>query len=297
MNNLPGDSIEINRRYLDSLMVEGRLVGACQPTTVCTFLGQSFEMPIMTAALSHIDLVGMAEGAEAAGAPVSIGMGDNEELRKVLATGARVMKIIKPYADPEMIYSRIRFAEENGAMAVGMDIEHAFHADSAEPDNLFGLELKLPTEKELRDLIASTRLPFFVKGAMSVQDAERCANLGCRGIILSHHNGLLRYAVPPAALLPGIRAVVGDRLLLIVDGGMESGYDIYKVLALGADLVTVGKALMQPLKENGADGVRDILKTMDQQLSVMMVRTGIPDLLHLDPSVLWQSQGIFPIVK
>ena len=291
MADLPGDSIQIARAYMDSLLVESRIVGAEKPTTRFEFLGETFETPIMTAALSHIDLVGMAEGARAAGAPVSIGMGDNETLGKVLDTGARVMKIIKPYADPEAVYSRIRFAEEHGAMAVGMDVEHAIHADDPENDNIHGLQMKLPSLDELRGYIESTKLPFFIKGALSVQDALRCLDLGCAGVILSHHNGLMRYAVPPVRLLPKIREAVGDRLLLIADGGMESGFDAFKALALGADAVTVGRPLMPPLKERGAEGVRDVIAAMTAQLQAMMYRTGSPDLKHIDPTVIWERKA------
>lgn len=252
MANLPGDSIQIARDYMESLLVESRIVGAVAPSTRFQFLGQVFETPIMTAALSHIDLVGMATGAAEAGAPVSIGMGENNEFGAVLATGARVMKIIKPYADPESIFNRIRYAEEHGAMAVGMDVEHSIRPDSADPDAVNGIEMRLPSLEELRLYIGSTNLPFFIKGALSVQDALRCAELGCAGIILSHHNGLMRYAVPPVMLLPEIRSALGDRLLLIADGGMESGYDVFKALALGADAVTVGRPLMEPLREKGS---------------------------------------------
>ena len=289
MAELPGDSIRIAREYMDSLLVESRLVGAAEPDTTFHFLGETFGTPIMTAALSHIDLAGMAEGARQAGAPVSVGMGDNETLGDVLATGAKVMKIVKPYADREEVFSRIRYAKDHGAAAVGMDIEHSIHADNAEPDNIFGLQMKLPSMEELRGFIRSTKLPFFLKGALSVQDAERCADLGCAGIILSHHNGLMRYAVPPVRLLPKIRAAVKDRLLLIADGCMESGYDAFKALALGADAVTVGRPLMQPLKEKGPEGVRETIVTMTKQLQSMMYRTGICDLKHMDPSVIWEK--------
>ena len=289
MADLPGDSIRIAREYMDSLLVESRLVGAAEPDTTFHFLGETFETPVMTAALSHIDLAGMAEGARQAGAPVSVGMGDNETLGEVLATGAKVMKIIKPYADREEVFSRIRYAEEHGAVAVGMDIEHSIHADSAEADNVLGMRMKLPSAEELRGFIRSTKLPFFLKGALSVQDAERCADLGCAGIILSHHNGLMRYAVPPVRLLPKIRAAVKDRLLLIADGGMESGYDAFKALALGADAVTVGRPLMQPLKEKGPEGVRETIAAMTKQLQCMMYRTGTADLKHMDPSVIWEK--------
>ena len=289
MAGLPGDSIRIAREYMDSLLVESRIVGAKRPSTKFEFLGETFDTPIMTAALSHIDLVGMAKGAKEAGAPVSIGMGDNESLAAVLSTGAKVMKIIKPYADHEEIFSRIRFAEEHGAFAVGMDVEHAIHADDAENDEIHGLPMRLPTLDELRAFIQSTKLPFFIKGALCVRDAERCLELGCAGIILSHHNGLMRYAVPPVRMLPKIREAVGRRLLLIADGGMESGWDAFKALALGANAVTVGKPLMAPLKEKGPAGVRDVLLTMTKQLQTVMYRTGSEDLQHIDPTVIWEK--------
>ena len=289
MANLPGDSIQIAREYMDSLLVESRIVGAEKPSSRFLFLGEEFETPIMTAALSHLDLPLMAEGAKLAGAPVSIGMGDTAELGRVLATGAKVMKIIKPYADREMVFSRLRFAEENGALAVGMDVEHSIRADSPEPDCVVGLDMQLPSLEELKSFITATRLPFFIKGALSVRDAERCAELGCAGIILSHHNGIMRYAVPPVRLLPKIRSAVGNKLLLIVDGGIESGYDAFKALALGADAVSVGKALIPAIKEGRAEGVADVIRAMTKQLQCMMYRTGSPDLKHIDPSVIWEK--------
>ena len=284
-----GDSVQIARMYMDSLLVESRIVGAVYPDTTFRFLGETFEMPVMTAALSHLDLVSMAEGAKQAGAPVSIGMGINEEMGKVLATGAKVMKIIKPYADEREIMSRLEYAEANGATAVGMDVEHAVNVDDAENSVVVGQQMKQPTLAELEKYIKATKLPFFIKGALSAQDALRCRDLGAAGLVLSHHNGLMRYAVPPVMILPAIRKAVGHDLILIADGGIESGFDAFKALARGADAVTVGKALMGPLKENGAEGVRDTLKKIAGQLQAMMIRTGTKDLKHMDPSVIHET--------
>ena len=284
-----GDSVQIARMYMDSLLVESRIVGAVYPDTTFRFLGETFAMPVMTAALSHLDLVSMAEGAKQAGAPVSIGMGVNEEMGKVLATGAKVMKIIKPYADEKEIMSRLEFAEANGAAAVGMDVEHAVNVDDAENSIVVGRQMKQPTLEELEKYIRATRLPFFIKGALSAQDALRCRDLGAAGLVLSHHNGLMRYAVPPVMILPEIRKAVGHDLILIADGGIESGFDAFKALARGADAVTVGKALMGPLKEKGAEGVRDTLKKIAGQLQAMMIRTGTKDLKHMDPSVIHET--------
>ena len=275
--------------YMDSLLVESRIVGAVRPDTAFRFLGETFEMPLMTAALSHLDLVSMAEGAKQAGAPVSIGMGGNEEMGKVLATGAKVMKIIKPYADEREILSRIEYAEANGALAVGMDVEHAVNVDDAEDSLVVGMQMKQPTLAELEKYIRATKLPFFVKGVLSARDAVKCRDLGAAGVILSHHNGLLRYAVPPVMILPEIRKAVGRDLIVIADGGIESGFDAFKALARGADAVTVGKALMGPLKETGAEGVRDTLNKFAGQLRAMMIRTGTKDLKHMDPSVIHET--------
>ena len=284
-----GDSVQIAREYMDSLLVETRVVGAERPDTTFRFLGETFSTPVMTAALSHLDLVSMAAGAKQAGACVSIGMGGNGEMGEILATGAKVMKIIKPYADEKEILSRLEYAEENGALAVGMDVEHAVNTDDAEDSVVMGLQMKQPTLAELEKYIKATKLPFFIKGALSAQDALRCRDLGAAGLVLSHHNGLMRYAVPPVMILPEIRKAVGHDLILIADGGIESGFDAFKALARGADAVTVGKALMGPLKENGAEGVRDTLKKIAGQLQAMMIRTGTKDLKHMDPSVIHET--------
>ena len=284
-----GDSVQIARMYMDSLLVESRIVGAERPDTTFRFLGQTFETPIMTAALSHLDLVSMAEGAKQAGACVSIGMGGCEEMGAVLATGVKVMKIIKPYAEEKEILSRLEYAEEKGAIAVGMDVEHAVNVDDAEDSVVTGLQMKLPSIAELEKYIRHTKLPFFIKGALSAQDALRCRDLGAAGLILSHHNGLLKYAVPPVMILPEIRKAVGRDLLLIADGGMETGFDAFKALVRGADAVTMGKALMGPLRANGADGVRDTLRKATGQLQAMMIRTGTRDLKHMDPSVIHEA--------
>ena len=285
---LSGDSIALNRRYLDHLLVEGRIVGAVHPNAGCELFGHAFDTPITTGALSHLK-AGMdtfAAGAAKAGAACFIGMGGCEELEKVLKTGAKVIKIIKPYADREEVFRRIACAEANGAIAVGMDVEHSVNVQDDADSVVVGLKMKLPTLPELREYVHATKLPFVIKGALSVRDAMTCLDLGCRGIVLSHHNGLMRWAVPPVMMLPEIRKAVGDRLALIADGGIEDGFDAFKALALGADAVSVGKALMPPLEENGAEGVAETIRAMTGELKAMMGRTGSPDVKHIDPEVI-----------
>ncbi len=285
---LSGDSIALNRRYLDHLVVESRIVGAVHPTAKAELFGRAFDTPIMTAALSHLK-AGMdtfALGAKAAGAACCIGMGSTEELEKALKTGAGIIKIIKPYADPEEIFSRLTCAEKCGAVAVGMDVEHAVNVRDDRDSVVVGQKMKLPALEELKRYIRFTNLPFVIKGALSVRDAETCRDLGCRGVILSHHNGLMRWAVPPAMLLPDIRRAVGKEMTLIIDGGIADGFDAFKALALGADAVSVGKPLMAPLDEDGAEGVAAVLRAMTGELKAMMVRTGAASVREIDPTVI-----------
>ena len=296
-SNKNADSIKIARKYLDSLVIESRILGAKHPSAALDILGCHFETPVMGAALSHLKggMAGYAAGLKEAGALVSVGMGPNEELKEILATGAKVIKVIKPYKDPEEILSRIRFAEENGALGVGMDVEHAINKEDDEDSVVAGLAMKLPTKEELKSYVEATSLPFFFKGALSVQDALTAKELGAAGIILSHHNGLMPWAMPPYALLPEIRKAVGHDLILIADGGIADGFDAFKVLALGADLVSVGRPFMGPYMQGGAEALRDAVNVFTKELKALMARTGAEDLASIDASVLhkawWLTSG------
>ena len=285
---LSGDSIAINRRYLDSLLVEGRIVGAVHPTAKTKLLGHPFDTPVMTAALSHLKpgMPALAEAAKLANAACCVGMGDCAELKEILRTSAKVIKIIKPYADEDAILSRLACAEQNGALAVGMDVEHAVNVTDDSDSSVLGFPMKLQTLDDLKRWVKATRLPFIVKGALSVRDALVCQEIGCAGVILSHHNSLMRWATPPVMLVSEIRRQVGDDFLLIVDGGIQDGFDAFKALALGADAVSIGRPLMGPLAQGGPEAAANVIRRMTNELKAMMVRTGSPDVKHIDPAVI-----------
>ncbi len=292
MANEKGNSIQIARTYMDRLVIEGRIVGSVHPDSSFALFGKQFATPVMTGALSHLNhlhadgVAEMAAGARLAGACAQIGMGGIDELRKAVSMGDGVIKIVKPYKDEREIFSRLEAAEEAGALAVGMDLEHAVNTDDDEDSVVAGLPMELKSMEQVRSYVRHTKLPFVVKGALSASDALRCRDLGVSGLILSHHNGILRWAVPPVMVLPEIRRAIGRDLVLIVDGGIEDGADAYKALALGADAVSVGKPLMAPLGEKGAEGVADVLSRMTRELKAFMVRTAVKDLNHFDPSVI-----------
>ena len=290
----PGDSNQITREYFDSLLVEMRHLDGALPETGLELFGEQFRTPVMTAALSHLGnvrengMVQMAEGARLAGAVSWAGMGDEKELEDITTTGARTIKIIKPYVDNDYILQRIAHAEKCGVMAVGMDIDHAF-SGKGKYDVVLGMEMRPKSLEEMKEFVKATKLPFVGKGVGSVKDAEKCLEAGVKGIVVSHHHGIIDYAVPPLMILPEIVRVVQKQIPVFVDCGIESGSDVFKALALGADAVCVGRALMGPLQVNGAEGVQEKIASLTEELAGIMARTGASDLSQIDPSVIWKA--------
>lgn len=286
-----GNSDQITRDYLDSLLLEMRHLDAQKPDTTLELYGESFQTPIMTAALSHLGnvrdkgMVEMAKGAADAGAVNWAGMGDEEELEEITATGAKTVKIIKPYADRDKIFEKISHAEACGVLAVGMDIDHAFDR-KGDHDNVLGYEMSPKSQQDIQDFVKATSLPFIVKGVLSRQDAYKCLQAGAKGIVVSHHHGIMDYAVPPLFILPEIVKVIQGQIPIFVDCGIISGMDAYKALALGATAVCAGRVIMEPLKKSGAEGVRNQIIQMNDELKGVMARTGCADLQHMDQTVI-----------
>jgi 4-hydroxymandelate oxidase len=293
-NYRAGDSNRITREYFDSLLLELRYLDSVIPSTSLKLYGETFATPIMTAALSHLKqchpegIEGMARGAHTANAVMWCGMGDEEELEAITATGAKTIKIIKPHADNQKIYRIIEHAQKCGVLAVGMDIDHAFNG-SGEYDTVLGQPMTSKTLDEIKSFVQATDLPFIIKGVLSERDTYKCLEAGVKGIVVSHHHGIQDYAVPPLMILPRIAKIVERRIPIFVDCGVASGIDAFKALALGATAVCVGRELMASLSEGGADGVCGRIQELTKELTSVMARTGASEVLSIDPSVIWKG--------
>ena len=281
----------ITRAYIDSLLVEVRHLDAVMPSTEMTLFGKTFATPVATAALSHMGnqypdgMAAMADGANQAGALCFSGMGPQDELERMVATGAQVIKIIKPYADRDSVYAKIRHAEEIGCLAVGIDTDHAFDRRHGY-DCIEGMEMFPLSSAELKDMVASTKLPFFIKGVLSRKEARKCLDCGVKGMVVSHHNGRIETAVPPLMVLPEIAEEVNGEAALFVDCAIQSGLDVLKCLALGATGACVGRPLMQPLREKGSEGVRETIAAITNDLRYSMAMTASPDVKSVDPTIV-----------
>ena len=288
----PGDSVKITRDYFDSLLIEMRLIDSDIPSLETELFGYTFSTPIMTAALSHLDrahpggMVELARGAAAADAAVWCGMGGEDEFERIADTGAKAVKIIKPYADENIIQRQIEHAERCGAIAVGMDVDHAF-GRSGGYDSVHGHEMRPKSQTEIRHYVRSTKLPFVVKGVLSSQDAIKCLEADVAAIVVSHHHGIMDFAVPPLMALPEIAEAIGGQIPIYIDCAIERGYDVFKALAFGANAASVGRALLEPLAMEGAAGVKKAIDAMSAELSYVMAMTGSQDVNSIDPDTIW----------
>ena len=287
-----GNSNVITREYLDSLLIETRYMNSNNPDRTMTLYGRKFASPIMTAALSHLDHFMFdgatrqyAEGAAKAGAILWLGMADDAEVEMCASTGAAMIEVIKPYTDREQIMKKIRHAQELGLLAVGIDIDHPFGEDGS-PDVVDDFEMTALTTEELRQICNSTSLPVIAKGVLSVYDAKEAVEAGVGGLVISHHNNRIEYALPPLAALPVIRRETPKDIPIFVDGDIRTGMDAFKALALGASAVCIGRPLMTAIKNKGADGVAEYLETANAQLGKAMAYTGCYTLGRMDPAVI-----------
>ena len=287
----PGNADAFTRYFFDSLMFESRYLDSDIPSTKLELFGETFDTPIMTAALSHLrvpngnGLVVYAQAAKACNAVHWFGMGEDKDLEDIIATGARTIKVIKPHADNAEIFRRIKHAVNAGCFALGMDIDHSFDF-KGNYDTVLGLPMKAKTTAEIKSFVkAAGSKPFIVKGVLSVSDAKKCLQAGCAGIVISHHGGHLKYSIPPLMVIEDIVDAVGGKMKIFVDCGITSGFDAYKCMALGADAVSVGRHLM-PLLQNGADAVANRIKAMTAELAGVMTATGVHNLGEFDPSVI-----------
>ena len=295
------DANVINRRYLDSLLVEMRVIDSVKPCLTTRIFGREYSSPIMMPAFSHLNKVGkngrkpMEEYALAArqqGLLNWVGMEPDEEYADIASVDAPTVRIIKPFADHDIILEQIDFAVKHGAVAVGVDIDHIANKNGGY-DVVDGQPLGPVTLADLKAYAQAARVPFVAKGVLSVSDALKARDAGCNAVLVSHHHGRIPFGIPPTAMLPRIKeALQGSGMMIFCDCGLDTGYDAYKALALGADAVAVGRGILAPLLKEGTEGVVRKIRQMNEQLSELMLYTGIKDTASFDSSIIHQSVSV-----
>ncbi|WP_426195790.1 alpha-hydroxy acid oxidase [Massilia sp. DWR3-1-1] len=153
-----------------------------------------------------------------------------------------------------------------------------------------GIMRGAPTWDDLAWLLGQTRLPVWVKGVLHPDDARQALALGAAGIVVSNHGGRGLDGAPASLdALVKVRAALGDGAPLLFDGGIRSGLDVFKALALGADAVMVGRLQVYALAVAGALGVAHMLQCLREELELCMALAGCATLAQIDGATVWRS--------
>ena len=267
----------------------------CQRDTQISLFGQTFSAPIFCAPIGLVSLnysdaldedtyaQAVVEGTRAAGTAAFTGGGPVDKcfympLEVIRANGGWGIPTLKPW-EMSLAKERIRLAEDSGAFALAMDIDTAglAHAKAAKTNRVV-----LKDEADLAQLAFFAKVPFIVKGIMTPASAVKAAKAGVYGIVVSNHGGrVLDGGLSTAEVLPSIRAAVGGSVKLFVDGGIRSGADVFKMLALGADAVLIGRPYAVAAYGGGAEGVQLYTERLIGELRDTMMMTSCANLAEI----------------
>lgn len=191
---------------------------------------------------------------------------------------------IKPWENHDII-KKIKLAEEAGAFAVGVDVDAcglvtlSMHGKTVVPKNV----------EALKELKAATKLPFIVKGIMTVEDAMLAVEAGVDAIVVSNHGGRVLDCTPGAAdVLPAIAQAVDGKLTVLVDGGVRSGVDVVKLIGLGADGVLIGRPFVTASFGGCREGVEMYVKKIVGEFEATMRLTGCQTVGDIDGKVIYR---------
>jgi isopentenyl diphosphate isomerase/L-lactate dehydrogenase-like FMN-dependent dehydrogenase len=141
---------------------------------------------------------------------------------------------------------------------------------------------------ELREIIDYAGVPFLIKGIMTVKGARKALEAGASGIVVSNHGGRVLDGVPATAeVLPAIADAVKGQMTILVDGGIRTGLDVCKALALGADACVLARPYVTAVYGAGAQGVKLLTQKLQGELADAMTMCGVHSLREIDRELLF----------
>jgi isopentenyl diphosphate isomerase/L-lactate dehydrogenase-like FMN-dependent dehydrogenase len=226
----------------------------------------------------------MAKGCRQAGIAAFTGDGLNEMFFEAGCTALEKAGFAVPTVKPwhkDLVFKKIDYAKAHGAKVLFMDIDASglpFLKSMTPPSGSKSVE-------ELREFIEYAGIPFYLKGIMSVKGAMKALEAGAAGIIVSNHGGrVLDHTPATASVLPAIADAVGDKMEVLVDGGIRTGHDIFKALALGAKAVLIGRPFVVAAYGGQEAGISAYVRKLQSELADCMAMTGCATLADIDRS-------------
>ncbi len=241
----------VNMHYGDSLndvSYNDILVSSCAEFGIAAFTGDGMDSNVMVAATEAIKKAG--------------GLG---------------IPTVKPW-NVEMVREKMALVKDAGAFAAAMDIDAAglpFLKNFNPPAGSKSVE-------ELREIVKAAGVPFIVKGIMTVKGALKAKEAGAAAIVVSNHGGRVLDQCPATAeVLEEIATAVDGSMKIFVDGGIRSGTDVFKALALGADAVIIARPFVTAVHGGGREGVEAYIQKIGSELADTMAMCGVSSLSEI----------------
>ncbi|GAB6057078.1 alpha-hydroxy-acid oxidizing protein [Desulfonatronum parangueonense] len=295
-----GSSFQDNVRALSEIQLNMRcLHEVTQPDLSVSILGFDLSMPVLAAPIGGVSFNmggGMAEedyilakltacaeagtiGCTGDGVPPFI---HESGFAAVKALEGRGIPFIKPWEDEEL-FAKLDKALDAGATVVGMDVDAAGLITLRK----MGRPVSPKPAAELAEVIRRTKAKFVVKGIMTPDEAKMCVDAGAAAIVVSNHGGRVLDGTPGTArVLREVADAVRGQITVLADGGVRSGADVLRMLALGADAVLIGRPFSVAVLGGGKDGAATYLEKIRQELTQCMVLTGTAKAGEVNPGIV-----------
>ncbi len=277
-----------------------------EPDTTFRFFGKDLRIPVMAGPVGAVKLHYGDKYNDvqyndilvpaAANAGIIAFTGDGTDPNVVKAATAAIkanhgtgVPTIKPW-DIDTLQEKFRMVEESGSFAVAMDI------DAAGLPFLQGLTPPAgsKTALELHEVIEKAGKPFIIKGVMTVKGALAAAKAGASAIIVSNHGGRVQDQTPSTAeVLEEIADAVEGRMMILVDGGIRTGVDVFKALALGADGVLIARPYVTAVYGGGEEGVKALTDKLAGELASTMKMCGVSSLEEITRDCLFKPSSSY----
>jgi 4-hydroxymandelate oxidase len=286
--------------------------GVESPSLATTVLGEHVSLPILISAMGLHCLAhpggerATAAAAQRAGTVFTLSVASSTAMEEVAPLAGSWWFQLYLLVDRSLSVEHVRRAEAAGASAIVLTVDVTVRGRrEADERNRFAMPAgitmpnllpanfegespsystltawdKTISWRDLDWLAGQTPLPIVVKGILSPQDALLAAEHGAKAVIVSNHGGRqLDSAVASLDALPAVAAAVGDRVEVLLDGGIRRGTDVIKALALGARAVLAGRPILYGLAADGEEGVVRVFDLLRQELITDMILSGLSDI-------------------
>ncbi len=268
--------------------------------TSFTLFGQTYDLPVFAGPVGAVKLhYGdkftdqeyneiLIPACVQAGIAAFTGDGTNPDVftaasKAIGLNGGKGIPTVKPW-DRDTLFAKMDQGKASGAKMFAMDI------DAAGLPFLKGLNPPAgsKTVAELREVIEYAGVPFIIKGVMTVKGARKALEAGASGIVVSNHGGRVQDGVPATAeVLPAIADAVKGQMVVFVDGGIRTGLDVCRALALGADACVLARPYVTAVYGGGAEGVKVLTGKIQAELADTMAMCGVHSLAEISRDMVF----------